>query len=130
MVLFEIAKGRYTVYAIGKKDQYCPLLDFLTSIGSNLQKDADQILALLQWVSQKGPPRNIEASKPLKEDLFEFKQGRLRVLWFYDEGKMILCTHGFIKKSQKTSSSEIEQAVSIRGDYLKEKKKGPFKIVI
>jgi phage-related protein len=129
MILFEIAKAGYAVYAIGKDEQHCQLLDFLGTIGSNLQKDVDRVLALLKRVSQKGPPRNTEISHQIKDEIFEFIQGRLRVLWFYDEGRLILCTHGFIKKTQKTPASEIEQAIKTREKYFREKGKGPLKIL-
>lgn len=129
MVLFEIAKTQFTLYAIGKDDQHCQLLDFLESIGSNLQKDGDRVLALLERVSQKGSPRITEISHQIKDEIFEFIQGRLRVLWFYDEGKLILCTQGFIKKTRKTPSSEIELAITTRKKYFEEKKKGPLKII-
>lgn len=130
MILFEIAKAGYAVYAIGKDEQHCQLLDFLGTIGSNLEKDRDRILALLKRVAQKGPPRNTEISHQIKNEIFEFIQGRLRVLWFYDEGKIIVCTHGFIKKSRKTPVAEIEQALSAWDRYFEHKKKGPFKIII
>lgn len=129
MILFEIVKAGYTLYAIGKNEQYCQLLDFLGSIGSNLQKDGDRVLALLERVAIKGPLRNTEISHQIKDEIFEFKQGRLRVLWFYDEGKMILCTHGFIKKTRKIPSVEIELAIATREEYFEEKKKGAIKII-
>lgn len=129
MVLFEIAKAGYTLYAIGKDEQYCQLLDFLDTIGSNLQKDGDRVLALLKQAAQNGPPRNTEISHQIKDEIFELIQGRLRVLWFYDEGKLILCTHVFIKKTQKTPVAEIELAITTRGKYFEEKKKGPLIII-
>jgi phage-related protein len=129
MVLFEIAKAGFTLYAIGKNEQFCQLLDFLDSIESNLQKDGDRVLALLKRVSLKGPPRNTEISHQIKGEIYEFIQGRLRVLWFYDEGRLILCTQGFIKKTQKTPASEIEQAIKTREKYFREKGKGPLKIL-
>jgi len=129
MILFEIAKAGYALYAIGKDEQHCQLRDFLDTIGSNLQKDGDRVLALLKRAAQKGPPRNTEISHQIKDEIFEFIQGRLRVLWFYDQGKLILCTHVFIKKTQKTPAAEIDLAISIREKYLEEKKKGPFKII-
>ena len=129
MVLFEIAKARYLVYAIGKNERLCPLLDFLASVGSNLRKDSDRILALLERVSQKGPPRITDISHQIKGDLFEFIQGRLRVLWFYDEGRMVICTQGFVKKARKTPSAEIEKAISLKENYLQEKRRGALKII-
>jgi phage-related protein len=41
----------------------------------------------------------------------------LRVLWFWDEGRMILCTHGFVKKSRKTPPSEIARSLRMKANY-------------
>lgn len=129
MVLFEIAKAGYSLYALGKNDKICQLLDFIDSLESNLQKDRDRMLALLERAAEKGPPRNTDISHLIKDEIFEFIQGRLRVLWFYDEGKLILCTQGFIKKTQKTPTAEIDLAISFKERYFKVKKKGPLKII-
>ena len=41
-----------------------------------------------------------------------------RVLYFfYYQGRIIL-THGFVKKAQKTPSSEIEKAKNYRKDFI------------
>ena len=49
----------------------------------------------------EGPPENTEISHQIKGKLFEFIQGRLRVLWFYDEGKLIICTSGLLRRGGK-----------------------------
>ena len=32
--------------------------------------------------------------------------GRIRVLWFYDSGRIILVSHGFLKSTPKTPEAE------------------------
>ena len=44
-----------------------------------------------------------------------------RSFYFYESGKQIIFTHGFIKKKQKTPKSEIEKAKSIRKLWRGEK---------
>ena len=61
-------------------------------------------------------------SKHLGDGIFELrcKLGTdiTRVLYFfYYEGRIIL-THGFIKKTRKTPSSEIEKAKQYRKDFI------------
>jgi len=56
--------------------------------------------------------------------LFEFIQGRLRVLWFYDEGRLIICTGGFVKKGRKTPRSQIEHGIQAMNKYFQDKKLG------
>ncbi len=129
MILFEIVKSNYTVYAIGRKEDDCQLLDFFSSLSPNRQRDGDRILALLDRVSQTGPPRITDISHQIRGEIFEFVQGQLRVLWFYDEGRFVICTHGFIKKSRKTPHREISKAESLWERYLEAKSKGPLKII-
>jgi hypothetical protein len=104
MNLLLISKGIYTVYAIAKSEERCELLEFLSGLGQSLQRDSDRMLALLGRVAAQGPPRNTEISHQIKGKLFEFIQGRLRVLWFYDEGRLIICTSGFVKKGGENPS--------------------------
>jgi len=128
MYLFVISKRFYTVCATGRGPDHCELLGFLQGLGSNLQKDCDRMLALFEKVALTGPPRNMEISHQLKDKLFEFIQGRLRVLWFYDEGRIIICTSGFIKKGQKTPRNEMEHAIQIMNEYFEDKRRGEIKI--
>jgi phage-related protein len=128
MNLLLVSKGFYTVYAVAKSREHCELLEFLEGLGQTLQKDSDRMLALLGRVAMEGPPRNTEISHQIKGKLFEFIQGRLRVLWFYDEGRLIICTSGFIKKGRKTPRNEMEHAIQIMNEYFKDKKRGEIKI--
>lgn len=60
-------------------------------------------------------------------DIWEFRTlyGGIayRLLSFFDpdEHALIITTHGFIKKTQKTPQKEIERAQAIRNEYLKQK---------
>ena len=62
-------------------------------------------------------------------DIWEFRtlfnKKKYRVLAFWDkEGPvdtLVIATHGFIKKTQKTPQKEINKAISIRDIYFKNK---------
>jgi len=124
MYLFPIARGYYRVYATAKGPEHCELLEFLEGLGSNFQKDRDRVLALFEKVATEGPPKNTEISHQIEGKLFEFIQGRLRVLWFYDEGRLIICTGGFVKKGRKTPRSQIEHGIQAMNKYFQDKKLG------
>ena len=128
MHLLLVSKGFYTVYAVAKSRERCELLEFLEGLGQTLQKDSDRMLALLGRVAMEGPPRNTEISHQIKGKLFEFIQGRLRVLWFYDEGRLIICTGGFVKKRRKTPRGEIDHAIQLMYDYFEDKKNAQIQI--
>jgi len=62
--------------------------------------------------------------KKLTGDIWEFRirydiqQVRLLAFWDPNIRSLIICTHGFIKKTQKTPKKEIEKALNIRKRYL------------
>lgn len=60
-------------------------------------------------------------SKHLEDGIFELRtylsDKIVRTLYFYQKGAKIIITHGFIKKTQKTPSKEIEKAKELRKLY-------------
>ena len=66
--------------------------------------------------------------KKLNDDIWEFRttfqSNEYRLLAFWDKSDnkktLVICTHGFIKKSQKTPMSEIQKAMRIRIEYFNE----------
>lgn len=46
---------------------------------------------------------------------------RLLSFWDTDLNTVVVATHGFIKKSQKTPQKEIERAKSLRSEYFNSK---------
>ena len=82
-----------------------------------------KFVAEIKLLEEKGNQLREPYSKYLKDGIFELraKVGTdiSRVLYFfYYEGRIIL-THGFVKKTQKTPSSEIEKAKQYRNDFIK-----------
>lgn len=61
-------------------------------------------------------------------DIWEFRtlykgiQYRLLVFWDTDAETLVIATHGFVKKTQKTPSKEINKAEAIRKLYFNSKK--------
>ena len=45
----------------------------------------------------------------------------IRILCFFDEGKLIVLTNCFLKKTQKTPKKEIKQAERLKKEYMTEK---------
>ncbi len=121
------AGAKFTVYAWGD-EKSCEVLGFLEQLVADGDSDAERILNLINRTADHGAPRNIQHCRPLGDDIYEFKApNTARVLWFYDAGRIIICTHGFSGKRGrgKTPKSEIERAKGVRELYLKEKKHVP-----
>ena len=100
-----------------------PAKDFLESLD---EKSREKILFNI-WKSRE--TNDPELLKKLTGDIWEFrtrfknKQFRLFAFWDKSDGKktLIIATHGFIKKTQKTPKKEIERAEQLRKDYLANK---------
>lgn len=74
---------------------------------------------------------DIELLKKLNDNIWEFrtlynsKAYRLFSFWDISSGKerLIIATHGILKKTQKTPPKEIKKAENIRREYLEYKAK-------
>lgn len=102
----------------------CLLADFLDELEGDLADDGSRMVAVLEQVASDGPRRDTQVSRQIGPGLFEFRKGRIRIAWFYDEGTLVVCTHGFIKKTPKTPPAEIRKATSIRNRYFIDKRNG------
>lgn len=131
MRLKRVKEGKWTILAACKPRGDCPLLDDLTKLEGDLHRDQQKLLALLDRVSEYGIPKNTEKSRPIKssDGLFEFREGRIRVLWFYGEHREIVCSHMFLKRTQATPATEIERAEQSLGAYLSAKEDDSLVIV-
>lgn len=128
MRLRRIRSSTWTLLAVCTDRGDCPLLEFLNALAGGLTSDGRRLLALFERVAAEGPPRNTEVSHLVAEGIWEFVQGRLRVLWFYDEGRLVIVTHGFVKRSRKAPSAEIERAIVQRNAYLLDRRRGKIQI--
>ena len=119
MRLTLLGHAEWTVLAVMTERGNCEVLDLLMSSG----KPGERMLAdLTQRMPQHGPPRNTEASKALRDRILELREpvskgGTLRVLYFYDAGKVIVCANAVLKKSRKTPDELIDAAVEVRKRY-------------
>jgi hypothetical protein len=80
---------------------------------------------LLTRTANSGVVKNPRQIRSLDDDIYEFKGTRTsRILFFYDKGKLIICSHGFSGKrgSEKRDVQEQKKkALGIREAYFKEK---------
>lgn len=135
MKIVRIGQGTWNVYATCVGRDACPVLDFIGELG---EKRGDAVLSdLQQFVPNTSPEHwiRVEFSEKLTgwPDLYEFRWstkggGTPRILWFYDDNKVVVCTYGVNKKG-KLKKKDIRLADKIREDYFAEKEKGNLIIV-
>jgi len=61
------------------------------------------------------------------DKIWEFIKGKLRILCFID-GRKIILTNGYIKKTPKVAQSAVKKAVSVRANYHKAKKERKLEV--
>lgn len=114
------AGSRFTVCAWGD-DEYCEVVEFLKELQQDGNNDAARLVFLFKKTASNGPPSNIQQCRHERGGIYAFKAPNgARVLWFYDKGKIIICTHGFTKKTDKVDPAELDKADSIRKKYKEE----------
>ncbi len=94
-----------TVVFYKTTDGKCPVQDFLDSLPGK--------------VAQKAGEGKLIGTEEIWECRIQFGSNAYRVLCFFLDRSVIVLTHGFVKKIQKTPVHEIERAEAYRRDFLK-----------
>jgi phage-related protein len=103
----------------------CPLKDFLDN--PDQKDDLPFIKTKLDRLEEFGNELRYPETKILGKGLYELRvkthRGIYRLPFFYYKGKIIVLTHGFLKKSDKTPRSEITRAYEYKAEYISRKEK-------
>lgn len=106
-----------------KENGECPVEQFIDSLNMKLQA---KVLRAMSMLRACGNTLREPYSKPLRDGIFElrtsFGSDTVRLLYFFSDGCLVVLTNGFVKKTQKTSQSEIETALSYKADWIRRKK--------
>lgn len=132
IIAYEIRRGaRFRLIAVGAQNNekiHLPYLDFLHAARHSAPREWPKLVRILDHTADVGPPRDEEKSKLLREGIFEFRtKGGLRLLWFYDEGNVVICVNGYIKQGQKTPNAEIDAAIRWKNNYFTAKRAGTLR---
>ncbi|HLA05373.1 MAG TPA: type II toxin-antitoxin system RelE/ParE family toxin [Syntrophales bacterium] len=97
-----------------------PVEEFLETLDDN---QARKVLWVLRLMKEVNPiPSNYFSKLVNTDDIWEVRVqyggNTFRLLGFFDDAKLIVLTHGFQKKTQKTPKQHIELAESRKRDYL------------
>lgn len=132
MKLKPVIKGNYEVYAVEDDSGVCELIDYLDMIPANLESSKSQLLNIFEFVHEHGPMKLSQARSHWADEdnrVYEFVANRLRVLWFYDESKLVICSHGFLKTTPKTPKKQSRKAALLRNRYFEEKVLGSLEFL-
>ena len=97
--------------------------EFMAKLNDKEAKKVKYILSLLE-TEDRLPVKFI---KHIHDGLYELRiafDGNIyRILFIFDEGKIVVLFNGFQKKTQKTPANEIEKALKIMEEYYEYKRK-------
>ena len=112
-----------TFYKTG--DGKCPIQDFLDSLPGKVAQKVTWVLKLIEDMDVV--PATYFKKLTGTEDIWEcrivFGSNAYRIFCFFAGNSVVVLTHGFVKKSQKTPKAEIEKAQYYRRDFLERRKK-------
>ncbi|MBK9447556.1 MAG: type II toxin-antitoxin system RelE/ParE family toxin [Betaproteobacteria bacterium] len=124
MKLYRLERAQWDVTALVEECNdgiTCPLTDFFGEAGKNYAGSINGMLDLFVRFSQSGPETFNDALchyVDQNERIWEFVKGNIRVLWFYGTGsRIIVCSHGFIKKTAKVPPKEVKRAIAAKRRY-------------
>ena len=84
--------------------------------------DVEGVMDVIDRMAHDGLPRNTHICHQISGPIWQRTKGRLRLLFFCDgEMHRLILTHGFVKKTRKTPSSEVEHALAFYRAYEKAK---------
>ena len=107
------------------EDRKIPVKDFLDSLPG---KVAQKVLWVLMVAEELDTLPTTYFKKLVgPDDIWECRvqlgSNDYRILCFHAGGSVLVLTHGFIKKTQKTPAKEIERAETYKEDYLRRHKR-------
>jgi Phage derived protein Gp49-like (DUF891) len=94
----------------------CEAEDFLEGLS---EYEKNKITPPLVYTANTGLLRNEQKFKNIGEDIFEFKGFQSRLLCFFDKGRIIILSHGCIKKRDKLDPAEIKKAIKRKEEYFR-----------
>lgn len=98
-------------------------LDFYKEQDNKVQEKIEYVLDLIRF--EKRVPIKFLKFLENTDGIYEVKVvttfRSIRILCFFDKGKLVVLTNCFIKKSQKTPRKEIKLAEKLKKEYLNEK---------
>ena len=115
--------------AVYADEERCDVLDLAKGLRRDDPGEYARLMRAFERLSASGPPRNVRRSRALAHGIFELKSsGGTRVLYFYDEGHVVVCAEAMPKPKHRGLALAIERAARTRWRYLSDKRRGDLHI--
>ena len=106
-------------------DGKCPIQNFLDSLHGKVAQKVTWVLKLIEDMDVVPVTyfKKLTGTEEIWECRIAFGSNAYRIFCFFAGNSVVVLTHGFVKKSQKTPKTEIEKAQYYRRDFLERRKK-------
>lgn len=126
MKLLIVEKGVNSVCDI-IEDEESSALGFLSKVAPDMRATAKGFRALFRRYAESGRSKlntDLFHEADYENGIWEFVRGRLRIFCFMDGGRLLILTHGAVKKSKKVDHHEVARAIRLKEAYLTDKASG------
>ena len=120
---------QWTLLAVCSDRGDCQLLEFLGDLDVGAGRESKHMLALMARTAEHGPPIKEDLCASLGDDIYEFRKSGLRVLFFYDAERTIICCNAYRKQSLKLGHGQKERAMAARAAYFAAKRAGRLEVI-
>lgn len=124
MELKVLFPGKWRITSPMERDGRSQVEVFIDDVGGNFSANVSGLVAMMEAHSEQGPDQfNTSQCHYVdqQEQIYEYIKGRLRLFWFEDDDRVVICTHGIVKKDQKTPKRDIDRAKRVKSAYLQAK---------
>jgi len=100
-----------------------PAYEFLCSLNPKMRAKvfrAIDLLKLFGFRLSEPHAKTLKNAEGFKELRVKLATDICRIFYFHHRDKLYICTSGYIKKTDKTDEQEMQRALRIRKDFLKE----------
>lgn len=114
-----VSGDKHTIYGLLHHGR-CEAEEFLADLSATEQ---NKLVPLLHRTAEHGLPSNEQKFKHIGDGIYEFKGFQARLFCFFDKGRLIILTHGCIKKRDRLDPGDIKKACDRKVIYLGKGKK-------
>jgi phage-related protein len=102
----------------------CPVEEFLDSLNDQHAQKVTWVLRLVERIDIVPTQylKKLDGTQDIWEIRVQSGSNNYRLLGFFDDGRLIILTNGFSKKTQKAPAKEIKLAEQRRSEYLQRRK--------
>jgi phage-related protein len=98
----------------------CPVEEFLDSLSPGVAKKVTWVLTLIEDLPRvpKKWLKYLTDSAGIYEIRVQLGSDIYRILCFFHQNGVVVLTHGFVKKSNKTPKKEIKKAEALKKEWI------------